>query len=123
MRITYPSRILLAFALAAPLAEATDVPSSARARAAIQRVRPSLETDAGIEEIFAIADAALRAGQPLFHVDVFPFRMTRESMQAHSGDKWYRFWENLREGYDYFERTRRPADVLLRHGRYTFGRS
>ena len=38
-------------------------------------------TDAGIEEIYTIADAALRQGQAFFRVHVFPFRMTTENME------------------------------------------
>ena len=77
-------------------------------------------TDAGIEEIYTIADAALRNGQRFFRVHVFPFRMTSENMGNHGDSRWHRFWENLKEGYDFFERSGRPPNVEVRTGRYIF---
>ena len=77
-------------------------------------------TDAGIEEIFALADAALRAGQPFFRVHVFPFALTDEELRERRDSSWWNFWENLKEGYDYFERARRPPNVRARAGRYVF---
>lgn len=77
-------------------------------------------TDAGIEEIYALADAALRDGQPFFRVHVFPFRMTADNMAKHARSRWKEFWENLKEGYDFFERTGRPPNVEVRGGRYVF---
>ncbi len=77
-------------------------------------------TDAKIEEIYTLCDAALRAGQPFFRVHLFPFRMSverlaREAVGPHAG-----FWAELREGYDLFERTRIPPDVEVKDGRYRF---
>lgn len=80
-------------------------------------------TDARIEEIYTLADAALRGGQPFFRVHVFPFRMTPENMRRHADSRWSSFWINLKEGYDFFERAHRPPDVEVRHGRYVFGPS
>lgn len=80
-------------------------------------------TDAGIEEIYALADAAFRGGQPFFRVHVFPFRMTAEGMAKHEKSRWTEFWENLREGYDFFERSGRPPNVEVRGGRYVFEES
>jgi murein L,D-transpeptidase YafK len=77
-------------------------------------------TDDGIEEIYALADAALRSGQRFFRVHIFPFRMTEESMRDHGGSEWLSFWENLREGYDFFEEAHRPPNVLVRGNRYVF---
>ena len=80
-------------------------------------------TDAGIEEIYALADAAFREGQPFFRVHVFPFRMTDENMARHEKSRWKDFWENLKEGYDFFERSGRPPNVEVRGGRYVFEES
>ncbi|MBC8231649.1 hypothetical protein H8E77_19030 [bacterium] len=44
-------------------------------------------TDAKIEEIYALADAALRNGQKFFRVHCFPFRMTEEKMTKHKKSK------------------------------------
>ena len=80
-------------------------------------------TDPGIEIIYTIAEAALRGGQRLFRVHAFPFRMTSEAMRDHEEDAWHDFWRNLKEGYDFFEKTRRPPNVEVRKGRYVFSES
>lgn len=80
-------------------------------------------TDAAIEEIYALADAALRGGQPFFRVHVFPFRMTASNLRKHRSSRWREFWINLKEGYDRFEREGRPPGVRVREGRYVFGSS
>lgn len=77
-------------------------------------------TDPGIEEIYIVADAALRNRQPFFRVHAFPFRMTPERMTKAEGSRWYSFWSNLREGYKYFERNKRPPNVEVRSQRYVF---
>lgn len=77
-------------------------------------------TDEGIEEIYAIAEAALRNGQPLFHVHCFPFRMTESNMKKHSRSEWSTFWKNLKEGYDFFQNSGLPPNVLVRNGEYAF---
>jgi murein L,D-transpeptidase YafK len=78
-------------------------------------------TDPAIEQIWALADAALRGGQAFFRVHVFPFRMTDENTVGRRGGHWLDFWRNLKEGYDWFERERRPPNVTVREKRYVFG--
>jgi murein L,D-transpeptidase YafK len=77
-------------------------------------------TDDKIEEIYVLADAALRNGQPFFQVHSFPFRMTDENMELNRDSKWFYFWRNLRTGYDLFEAARRPPNVSVGSGRYVF---
>jgi murein L,D-transpeptidase YafK len=77
-------------------------------------------TDPGIEEIYTLAEAALNHGQPFFRVHIFPFRMTDANMRRHSGSAWYGFWENLRQGYDFFEKSRIPPDVRVERATYLF---
>jgi len=77
-------------------------------------------TDAKIEEIYALADAALRNGRKFFRVHCFPFRMTKENMKNHSDSQWLLFWKNLKTGYDYFERTKQPPNVLMKNNKYVF---
>ena len=81
-------------------------------------------TDEKIEEIYALADGALRNGQPFFRVHIFPFRMTTKNMQRHGNSKWYPFWQNLKEGFDFFEKHgNRPPNVDVKHRRYVFNQS
>lgn len=77
-------------------------------------------TDEKIEEIYALAEAAFRSGQPFFRVHVFPFYLTAENMQRFEDSVWLDFWKNLKEGYDWFERTKQPPNVLVQDKRYVF---
>ncbi len=77
-------------------------------------------TDEKIEEIYTLCAAAQENGQRAFEVHVFPFRMTRERMGKTSGSPWEGFWKNLKQGYDLFEKTGRPARVSVKDGHYGF---
>jgi murein L,D-transpeptidase YafK len=80
-------------------------------------------TDAVVEEIFILAREALQAGQPAFQIQAFPFRMTAANMTAHKDDKWYDFWKNLKEGYDYFEISRLPPKIAVCEKHYLINAS
>ena len=75
-------------------------------------------TDALIEEIYALAREAIRGGQEVFPVHAFPFHMTPAKMAEHRRDKWYPFWQVLKQGYDAFETTRMPPEVAVCERRY-----
>jgi len=90
-------------------------------------------TDERIEEIYTLADAAFAGGQKYFRVHCFPFRMTDARMEkaakseaSGSNDetppesemRWLSFWRNLREGFDAFEKTKRPPNIEVEDGRY-----
>lgn len=75
-------------------------------------------TDAVVEEIYALAQGALLGGQEKFQVHAFPFRMTAANLKAHNESHWYKFWSNLKEGYDYFEATRLPPLLAVCGKRY-----
>jgi murein L,D-transpeptidase YafK len=70
-------------------------------------------TDAGIEEIYLLAAAALEGGQAAFQVHVFPFRMTETNMARHAGSPWMGLWQNLRPGYLLFEETGVPPGTRV----------
>ena len=75
-------------------------------------------TDEKIEEIYALVESALEDGQTYIDVHAFPFRMTEENMDLYEGNKWYDFWMNLKEGYDYFESEHRPPQIKVEAKRY-----
>ncbi len=75
-------------------------------------------TDAKIEEIYGLVAAALRNGQKYVPVHIFPFRMEDETMDAYSESRWYDFWMELKEGYDYFEAEEVPPKVEVVGGHY-----
>ena len=77
-------------------------------------------TDERVEEIYALADAAFRGGQTFFRVHIFPFRMTKKNMARHADSKWNEFWENLKQGYDYFETRKIPPNVVVKNEKYAF---
>lgn len=77
-------------------------------------------TDPVIDEIWALATAALKGGQTRFQVQVFPFRMTDSNMLRHSHNAWAPFWRQLKAGHDLFERDHVPPAVSVCKGRYAF---
>lgn len=77
-------------------------------------------TNAVIEEIYSMTEAAIAAGEDHVPVHVFPFRMTEENLDRYGASEWAGFWANLKEGYDSFERTRRPPQVSVCQTRYQF---
>lgn len=80
-------------------------------------------TDGIVEEIYILARESLAGGQQSFQVQAYPFRMTAANMAKHKSDKWYGFWRNLKEGYDYFEATRHPPKVDVCEKRYLINAS
>jgi murein L,D-transpeptidase YafK len=80
-------------------------------------------TDAVIEEIYSLCDAALTSDQRFFRVHTFPFRMTDENMKRHGNSKWVNEWRNLKEGYDWLEKTKRPPNVNVDGKRYSFSKA
>lgn len=77
-------------------------------------------TNPVLDEIHQLTMAAIDAGEEIVPVHVLPFRMSDENMLAQYASPWKSFWNNLKEGYDLFERTRRPPGVSVCSGRYIF---
>ena len=75
-------------------------------------------TNPVISEIYNLTSDALRAGQRHVPTHVFPFRMTQANLKKHASSPWSGFWADLKEGYDSFERTRRPPRVSVCDNRY-----
>lgn len=79
--------------------------------------------DRQIEEIYLLADAALKGGQPFFRVHCFPFQMNADRLKKESGKQWHPFWINLKQGYDHFEKHKRPPNVSSSQTGYLFSDS
>ena len=77
-------------------------------------------SDQRVEEIYTLAEAALRNGQPFFRVHIFPFRMTTENLTKYKNSKWLGFWKNLKQGYDLFEVSKIPPDTRVKQKKYVF---
>ena len=80
-------------------------------------------TDARIEEIYSLCDAALMNGQRFFRVHAFPFRMTEVNMKRHGVSKWINEWKNLKGGYDWFEKAKRPPNVTVSGKQHLFSKT
>lgn len=78
-------------------------------------------TDASVDEVYAVVEAALHKGQDAVDVHVFPFRMTAAALAAEDGNTWAPFWRNLKAGYDLFEAAGAPPRVGACRGEYRFG--
>lgn len=77
-------------------------------------------TDWRMEEIYILAEAALRSSQQAFDVHIFPFRMQDAKLEHHRDSPWYEFWRNLQQGHDHFDQHGRPPKVAVDGGRYRF---
>ena len=73
-----------------------------------------------IEEIYALAREAFNGGQTEFQVQAFPFRMTPKNMASHKNHPDFAYWQNIKEGYDIFEVTKRQPQVSYCGGKYVF---
>ena len=81
-------------------------------------------SDRDIEEVYALVDAGLRYGQSGVPVHIFPFKMTDENMKRYQGHFWKGFWENLKVGYDLFEKEGfRPPQAIVQNKKYVFSQS
>lgn len=70
-------------------------------------------TDEAMEEIYVLAEAALRHSQQSFPVHVFPFRMTEANMARHDHRRWVGFWETLKPAHDWLEQHSQPPTVAV----------
>ncbi len=78
-------------------------------------------TDATIAEIYAVARDAFIGGQRSFQFQSYPFRMTAENMAKFRNDPNIAFWQNLKEGSDYFEALHEEPKVGQCGTKYVFG--
>ena len=77
-------------------------------------------TNPVLDEIHGLTMAAIDAGETFVPVHILPFRMTDENMKAQLSSPWFAFWQNMKEGYDLFERTKRPPFIGACNGKYVF---
>jgi murein L,D-transpeptidase YafK len=80
-------------------------------------------TDQQMAELYPVILKAMKSGQRSFQVQAYPFRMNAANMASHAGDPNMRFWQNLKQGYDTFNRTKRDVNVSVCEGRYQFDRA
>ncbi|WP_395736643.1 murein L,D-transpeptidase family protein [Prosthecobacter sp.] len=73
-------------------------------------------TDAVIEEIYLVVEAAVKKGGSV-PVHCFPFRMTEERMKEAEAAHLH-FWQGLVPAYEVFEKERRVPGVKVVDGKY-----
>jgi murein L,D-transpeptidase YafK len=78
-------------------------------------------TDAGVDQVYAVVEAALGNGQDAIDVHVFPFALTEAALAGESGNAWQPFWRHLKSGFDLFEVAGVPPKVAACGGEYRFG--
>lgn len=76
--------------------------------------------DDQIAEIYALARESFTGGNRSFEAQIFPFRMTPENLARHQSSPHAPFWNNLKEGYDFFEVANMPPSWDVCEGRYVF---
>ncbi len=77
-------------------------------------------TNAGIEEIYALASAATKNGQKIIRVHSFPFPMSTTNLAKVKSSPHYAFWQNLKQGWDWFEAKHEPPNVEVQNRKYVF---
>jgi len=83
-------------------------------------------TDEGIKEVYWLSVLVHNQGGQRLPIEIFPARLTEEGLKAlvaaHSKEQaLIAFWNNLKEGYDYFERNHQPPRIKTRpDGKYIF---
>lgn len=77
-------------------------------------------TNSVIEEIYAFTEAAISGGQAHVPVHVFPFRLSDANLASQKDSPWFGFWQNLKEGHDLVERSKRPPRITVCEGKYKF---
>lgn len=75
-------------------------------------------TDRGIEDIYALAAAALENGQSAIAVHAFPARLTDQWIAGQAESKWIAFWRDLKSCHDLFLDTGRVPSWQVRDKRY-----
>jgi murein L,D-transpeptidase YafK len=77
-------------------------------------------TDYEMEEIYGLADEALKGGQDKIQLEAFPFQMTAENLARHADDPNAPFWDMLKQGSDAFLAAGQPPKVAVCGQRYVF---
>ena len=77
-------------------------------------------TDTQIAEIYALARETFKGGNTSFQLQIYPFRMTPANIAKHASNANIGFWNNIKEGYDSFEISRRPPTWDVCDKRYVF---
>src|SRR6266481_5687025 len=78
-------------------------------------------TDDGIKEVYWLEVQVHAAGQRHIPIEIFPARLTEGGFKSLAESylnqpELLAFWENLKQGFDYFEKYHRPPTVRINRG-------
>lgn len=83
-------------------------------------------TDDKIKELYVLAVEAKSSGQSKIPVHIFPAKLDTSSFdilktEFSGNDKLIDFWQNLKSGYNYFEKNKQLPDITVdNNGKYLF---
>lgn len=78
-------------------------------------------TNSRISEIYTLMYRAFKNGQKEVQVQAYPFALTDNNMRKMQRHSSYKFWLNLKEGYDIFAKNHKVLTVTVDStGRYRF---
>jgi len=75
-------------------------------------------TNSQIEEIYLLAQAALRSGQERFAVHIYPFPLNVDNLRLYAVSPWASFWHGLKPAYDLFEKTGTVPAITVMESQY-----
>ena len=92
---------------------AFEIPTSPKAEQAIANVEKQLKKE--------LKAKGLEYGAAIF-IRIFkdPGVLEAKTLSKYQSNQWYRYWLNLKEGYDYFNKHKRPPNVEVSGGVYVF---
>ena len=77
-------------------------------------------TDESIAEIYALVRESFAGGNRSVQLQIYPFRMTPENLARHASSAHMSFWQDIKEGYDRFEISKRPPSWDVCNKEYVF---
>lgn len=77
-------------------------------------------TDAAVDEVYNLVEAALVNGQKSVAVHAFPFHLTKAKLSRYKKHSAYNYWQTLKPGYDKFEHQNYVPQVFACNKRYGF---
>lgn len=77
-------------------------------------------TDPLIEDIYTLVYKTFKAGHTVIPLNIFPFKLNASNMKRFASSGYFSYWNNLKTGYDLFERKRIPPVVSVINQQYAF---
>lgn len=66
-----------------------------------------------MEALFALVSLAVKGGQKLMPIHIFPFRLSDTNLEKHKGHEWESFWKGLQPVYSHFNSKRSLPGIYV----------